>query len=101
MINLGMYYRIRTIMREHNIWYFKSGIVCLTYKENDDTRESPTLQLLERMDEHLAFGVKVFDPFIKPESDIIYEPWFQWNQIIVIMVAHDHIKENMDLLKIN
>jgi UDP-N-acetyl-D-mannosaminuronic acid dehydrogenase len=38
----------------------------LTYKEDvDDTRESPTLQLLERMDEHLAFGVKVYDPHVK------------------------------------
>ncbi|MFD2131645.1 UDP binding domain-containing protein [Pseudogracilibacillus auburnensis] len=59
--------RIRDIMRDHNIKDIsKVGLYGLAYKENvDDTRESPTLQLLGRMDEHLAFGVKVYDPFIK------------------------------------
>ena len=49
-------------MREHNINDIsKIGLYGLAYKENvDDTRESPTLQLLKRMDEHLAFGVKVY-----------------------------------------
>ena len=61
--------RIRDIMREHKITDIsKVGIYGLAYKENvDDTRESPTLQLLKRMDEHLAFGVKVYDPYIKRE----------------------------------
>lgn len=97
--------RIRTIMREHNIHDIsKVGLYGLTYKENvDDTRESPTLQLLERMDEHLAFGVKVFDPFIK--TRIVDHQFMDFGdflneiKIIVIMVAHDHIKESMDLLK--
>ena len=59
--------RIRDILREHGIKDIsKVGLYGLTYKENvDDTRESPTLQLLQRMDEHLAFGVKVYDPFVK------------------------------------
>ncbi len=57
--------RIRDIMREHNITDIsKIGLYGLVYKENvDDIRESPTLQLLKRMDEHLDFGVKVYDPF--------------------------------------
>lgn len=59
--------RIRDNMREHNVRDIsKNGLYGLAYKENvDDTRESPTLQLLEKMDEHLAFGVKVFDPHKK------------------------------------
>jgi UDP-N-acetyl-D-mannosaminuronic acid dehydrogenase len=97
--------RIRDIMREHNIRDItKVGIYGLTYKENvDDTRESPTLQLLKRMDEHLAFGVKVYDPFIKQE--IVENQVFDFKQfineleILVIMVAHDHIKENIALIK--
>lgn len=97
--------RIRTIMREHKVDDIsKVGLYGLTYKENvDDTRESPTLQLLERMDEHLAFGVKVFDPFIK--TRIVDHQFMNFGdflneiKILVIMVGHDHIKENMDLIK--
>lgn len=98
--------RIRDIMREHGIKDIsKVGLYGLTYKENvDDTRESPTLQLLERMDEHLAFGVKVFDPFVKrrivDHQFMNFEDFFLNEiEILVIMVGHDHIKNYMDLVK--
>lgn len=97
--------RIRDIMREHNINDIsKIGLYGLAYKENvDDTRESPTLQLLERMDEHLAFGVKVFDPYIKERivdhQFMNFEDFLNEIEILVIMVGHDHIKDNMDLIK--
>lgn len=97
--------RIRDIMRAHNIKdTSKVGLYGLAYKENvDDTRESPTLQLLEKMDEHLAFGVKVFDPFVKEQ--IVEHQLMNFNdflkeiEIVVIMVAHDHIKENIESIK--
>jgi UDP-N-acetyl-D-mannosaminuronic acid dehydrogenase len=97
--------RIRDIMREHNITDIsKIGIYGLAYKENvDDTRESPTLQLLERMDEHLAFGVKVYDPFIKERmvdhQFMNFEDFLSEIEILVIITAHDHIKNNLDLVK--
>lgn len=97
--------RIRDIMREHNITdVSKIGIYGLTYKENvDDTRESPTLQLLERMDEHLSFGVKVYDPFIKERmvdhQFMNFEDFVNEIEILVIITAHDHIKNNLDLVK--
>lgn len=97
--------RIRDIMREHNINDIsKVGLYGLAYKENvDDTRESPTLQLLQRMDEHLAFGVKVFDPFVKDRivdhQFMNFEDFLNEIEIIVVMVGHDHIKNNMDLIK--
>jgi UDP-N-acetyl-D-mannosaminuronic acid dehydrogenase len=97
--------RIREIMREHNIRDIsKIGIYGLAYKENvDDTRESPTLQLLKRMDEHLAFGVKVFDPFIKERivdhQFMNFEDFLNDIEILVIITAHDHIKNNLDLVK--
>ena len=97
--------RVREIMREHNIRDIsKVGLYGLAYKENvDDTRESPTLQLLERMDEHLAFGVKVFDPFVKTKmvdhQFMNFEDFIKEIEILVIMVGHDHIKNNMDLIK--
>ena len=97
--------RIRDIMREHNVTDIsKVGLYGLTYKENvDDVRESPTLQLLERMDEHLAFGVKVFDPFVKERivdhQFMNFEDFINEIEILVIMVSHDHIKENMNKIK--
>ena len=97
--------RIRDIMREHNITDItKIGIYGLAYKENvDDTRESPTLQLLEKMDEHLAFGVKVYDPFIKERmvdhQFMNFEAFLNEIEILVIITAHDHIKSNLDLVK--
>lgn len=97
--------RIREIMREHDIRDIsKVGLYGLAYKENvDDTRESPALQLLERMDEHLAFGVKVFDPFVKTKmvdhQFMNFEDFIKEIEILVIMVGHDHIKNNMDLIK--
>jgi UDP-N-acetyl-D-mannosaminuronic acid dehydrogenase len=97
--------RIRDIMREHDIRDIsKVGLYGLAYKENvDDTRESPTLQLLERMDEHLSFGVKVFDPFVKTRiadhQFMNFEDFLNEIEVLVIMVGHDHIKNNFELIK--
>lgn len=97
--------RIRDIMREHNIADIsKIGIYGLAYKENvDDTRESPTLQLLERMNDHLAFGVKIFDPFIKERivdhQFMNFEDFLNEIKILVIMTAHDHIKNNLEMVR--
>lgn len=45
------------------------GLYGLSYKANvDDTRESPTLQLLENMKKHLAPELKVYDPYISKKN---------------------------------
>ncbi|MDI6452386.1 nucleotide sugar dehydrogenase [Peloplasma aerotolerans] len=96
--------RISFIMKENNIRNVSDvGLYGLTYKENvDDTRESPTLQLLKQMEEHLSFGVKVYDPYIK--SHLVENQYFDFNlfindiKILVIMVAHKQIIENINLL---
>ena len=55
------------------------------------------------MDEHLAFGVKVYDPYIKTRivdhQFLNFEDFLNEIKILVIMVGHDHIKNNMDLIK--
>lgn len=97
--------RIRDVMRDNNIHdTSKIGLYGLSYKENvGDTRESPTLQLLQKMDEHLAFGVKVYDPYIKEKivdyQFMNFEEFLNDIEILVIMVGHDHIKNNMELVK--
>ncbi len=69
----------------------------------DDFRESPTLQLLDFQASHLATPLKVFDPWIK--KDIVenqyhdFEKFLEDSDLIVIMVKHDQIKENLDKLK--
>jgi len=97
--------RIRDIMSVYNIKDIsKVGLYGLTYKEDvDDVRESPTLQLLEKLDEHLSFGIKVYDPYVK--SNVVDNQFFNFRtfidsiEILVIMVAHRHLKENIELVK--
>lgn len=95
--------RIRDIMREHNIKDLsKVGLYGLTYKENvDDIRESPTLQLIQILDEHLAFGVKAYDPFVKEKvvdnQFMNFKDFVNGIEILVVMVGHEHIKNNLDV----
>jgi UDP-N-acetyl-D-mannosaminuronic acid dehydrogenase len=97
--------RVSEIMEEHHLTDLcRVGIYGLTYKENvDDTRESPTLQLLECMHRHLARGVKVYDPWVK--RDLVENQTHSLDEflknldLVVIMVAHDEIRQNMDKLK--
>lgn len=96
--------RIYEIMKEKGMTDIsKVGLYGLTYKENvDDMRESPTLQLLESQERHLATGLKVYDPFIK--KDVVdnqfhsLEDFLASVDFVVIMVKHDEIKKNMEKL---
>jgi UDP-N-acetyl-D-mannosaminuronic acid dehydrogenase len=96
--------RIKFIMKEHSIVDLsKVGLYGLTYKENvDDTRESPTLQLLHYLEKNQLFGIKVYDPFVK--VNLVPNQYFNFNQflydikLIVIMVAHDDIKSKINEL---
>lgn len=98
--------RIRDIMKENNMNdVSRIGFYGLTYKENvDDTRESPTLQMLESMDRHLCGNsVKVYDPFVT--KDIAANQLHDLDEflnavdLVVLLVGHDEIKQNMDKLK--
>lgn len=80
------------------------GLYGITYKENvDDIRESPTLQLIECMKKHLAFGIKAYDPYV-PE-DIMENQYHDLDKflndidLVVIMVGHNEIIENMEKIK--
>lgn len=82
----------------------KVGLYGLTYKENvDDIRESPTLQLLECMKKHLAPSVKIYDPYI--HKQIVKNQYNQFEtflndvELVVIMVGHKQLVENMNCLK--
>lgn len=98
--------RIHNIMKENGMTDIsRVGLYGLTYKEDvDDVRESPTLQMLESMERHLAGDlVKVYDPFIK--DDFVKNQYHDLDQflndvdMVVVMVSHSEIKYNMDKLQ--
>lgn len=98
--------RIHEIMKENGITdTAKVGLYGLTYKENvDDYRESPTLQMLEAQQRHLAAPLRCYDPFLEqqvitPSQQTDFERFLDESEMIVIMVKHDHIKQNWDRLK--
>ena len=65
-------------------------------------RESPTLQLLESQERHLAPGLKVYDPFIK--KDVVKNQYHDLDtfldnvDMVVVMVKHTEIRENVSKL---
>ena len=97
--------RVSEIMEEKGMKdYKKVGLYGLTYKENvDDFRESPTFQLLEAQKNHLAEPLKVYDPYIT--KDIVDNQYHNLDEflkdvdLVVIMVKHQEIIDNMDKLK--
>ncbi|SDZ88911.1 nucleotide sugar dehydrogenase [Selenomonas ruminantium] len=97
--------RIYEIMKENGMTDVgRVGLYGLTYKENvDDTRESPTLQILESQKRHLGTGLKVYDPFV--EREIVDNQFYNFNDflnavdLVVIMVKHNEIIDNMEMLK--
>ena len=97
--------RIRDIMQENKLTDFtRIGFYGLTYKEDvDDTRESPTLQLFERIKLHLGPPPKAYDPML--ERDVVLNQYHDFEEfladidLIVIMVGHTHIKNNMDKIR--
>ena len=90
--------RIYEIMKSHHMQDIsRVGLYGLTYKENvDDMRQSPTLQLIESQERHLANGLKVYDPFIK--KDVVRNQYHDLDaflgdiDMIVVMVKHDEIR---------
>ena len=86
-------------MKEHGITdAAKVGIYGLTYKEDvDDVRESPTLQMLDSMEEHLCgHAVEVYDPWV--ERDVVpnqvhsMEEFLDGLEVVVVMVGHSQVK---------
>lgn len=97
--------RIHEIMKENALLdTTRVGLYGLTYKENvDDCRESPTLQLLEAQEKHLAAPLKVYDPFVA--QDVVKNQYHDLDtflsdvDMVVIMVKHDEIKQNWEKLE--
>lgn len=96
--------RLQQIMKDNDIDDFsRVGIYGLTYKDNvDDIRESPTYQMLNFMKDD-ANKVKVYDPYVTKKlvknqyED--FESFINDIDIVVIMNAHNHIRENLNRIE--
>lgn len=96
--------RIYEIMKEKELRDItRVGLYGLTYKEDvDDIRESPTLQLLESQNRHLAAGLKVYDPLVT--EDVVNNQYHDLDaflndvDMVVVMVKHAEIRKNVKKL---
>lgn len=91
------------LAKDNNIPIDRIGFYGLTYKEDvDDVRDSPTLQLIEKMQEHLAPAPKCFDPMVERTiTDNQYKDFDKFLEdidLMVIMVSHSHIKEQKSII---
>jgi UDP-N-acetyl-D-mannosaminuronic acid dehydrogenase len=97
--------RIKDIMNENNINDIaRVGLYGMTYKEDiDDMRESPTIQLLDKLNYDEASRIKLYDPFINErvyENQYLdFENFIDDIDILVIMVGHSHINERLNVIK--
>mgnify|MGYP002573304003 FL=1 len=98
--------RTADVMRERGITDARRvGLYGLTYKEDvDDVRESPTLQMLENLERHLAAGqVKIYDPMVKrdlvPNQYHDFDAFLRDVDLVVILVGHSELKAQMDKLR--
>ena len=88
--------KINTIKKE-NPKIKKIGVYGLTYKEDvDDIRESPTLQMINRLTKDELKDFSFFDPYIKYEliENMMFDikSFIEKNDLIVIMVSHKDIE---------
>lgn len=97
--------RIKEIMDNNDIKSFSDvGLYGLTYKPNvDDTRESPTIQLLNNLDEYSRDKIKVYDPMIQKKmyksqvEDL--QDFIDNIKLLVVMVDHREILESEKILE--
>ena len=96
--------RIQKVMQDNDLEDFNQvGLYGLAYKENvDDCRESPTLQLLAEIKKTGSGTPAVYDPMVL--SDLVphqchtMDEFLFHSSIVVIMVKHAEILNNMDML---
>lgn len=94
--------RVSQLMKDKGLHDFsRVGFYGLTYKENvDDVRESPTLQLMEKMDSYLAQPPKTYDPMVSTTIvDGQYKDFDQFLSdidVMVVMVHHSHLDANLE-----
>ena len=67
-------------------------------------RESPTLQMLESMERHLATGFcKIYDPWVTedivPHQVHSMNEFLQGVELVIVMVGHSELRSNLSVLE--
>lgn len=96
--------RMISIMQENNICDMsRVGLYGLTYKEDvDDVRESPTLQLLDVIQNKGMKQPIVYDPMVT--QDLVDHQYHNFDEflahidLLVVLVAHSHLKNDTEKL---
>jgi len=96
--------RALEIMKEKQLADFsRVGLYGLTYKENvDDTRESPTLQLLSEIKASGIAAPQVYDPFVKTtlvdNQHQSLQAFLDRCDFVIVMVGHEQLRKNPAIL---
>lgn len=97
--------KIKEIVLQENITdWDRIGLYGLSYKADvDDIRESPTLQLLDLLEDHFATPFKVFDPMVRTKKVanqvLDFDDFLSETDLVVVMVAHQHLLQNQEKIK--
>lgn len=97
--------KIKAIMNENELVDdSRVGLYGLSYKENvDDVRESPTLQLQSLLEKKGGPLFKTYDPLVNQiittHQMMNFDDFLAEVDVVVIMVAHQHLKDNLWKLK--
>ncbi len=96
--------RTAEIAEKNNIPTERIGIYGLTYKEDvDDIRDSPTLQMLKKIHNHLGAAPKCYDPMvmgkITENQCMDFNEFIDSVDLIVVMVKHHHLQEHASEIK--
>ncbi len=88
--------RVSDVAGEEKISFDRIGFYGITYKEDvDDVRDSPTLQLIEKMRAHLREAPKTYDPMVRrqivPNQYDDFDEFLHDIDMMVIMVGHSHL----------
>jgi UDP-N-acetyl-D-mannosaminuronic acid dehydrogenase len=96
--------RALDIMKQRGMDDFsRVGLYGLTYKENvDDTRESPTLHLLQEIRKSGLDMPQVYDPYVKTtltdNQHRSLQAFLDACDFVVIMVGHEQLRKNTQVL---
>ena len=89
-------HRVSEIAKKHSINRDRIGIYGLTYKENvDDTRESPSLQMIEHQENTCSSPFLSFDPMLKkkivPNQVLDFDSFLEQVDMVIVMQNHNHL----------
>lgn len=97
--------RLRDIMKDNSIEDMsRVGIYGITYKPNvDDTRESPSLQFLNLLDDDERSLIKIYDPMVEPSryEGMVegFDEFLGGIDLVLVMVDHKQLSGNEDKLE--